>query len=361
MKSLKSIIAIMLCFIMVLSFTACHKQNEVAVTINGIEFTSAMYSYALINADSEARTIVEEQLNAAATEENPVPDVIDYYSQKIEDKTFEQWVQDEAIKSLANWAAYSTLCKENNITLDEETLNEVKSYSAYYYSYYSALFEANGIGESTYTKMMEYDYLADKYFTFLYGKEGSKAVAENDIKDYYAKNYRVAFILEKSLAELSDADKTNAKAELEDYQKQLNGGESIVEVYNKFYNLSEETAATTGYSPAKEVKECVTYISDPDVDTNYGAEFFEDVKDLAAGKSKIVETGTDDAKTLYLVLIVDPYGDTSYLEGLGGTIRWNLKSEEFMKDIETYAATLPVKKNNYAIKGFKVKDIDYGQ
>ncbi len=363
MKTIKSVVALLLCTVLVFSLTACHKQNEIAVTINGIDFTSAMYSYALLNADSEARELVEAQLHEGETEEEQAEehthDDVNYLAQKIEDKPYEQWVQDKAIESLAKWAAYITLCNENKLELDEETAESAKSYGSYYYSYYGELFANNGIGEETYIKMMEYDYLAEKYFNFLYGKEGSKAVPEADVKNYFTKNYRVAMVLQKDISGLKDAEITKAKTELEDWQKKINSGKSLTEVYNEFNGLTEESAATTGYSPVKEIKECVSYLADPEVDENYGADFWKDIKDLAAGKTKIVEYGEDDSKQLLLVVIVNPMSDASYLEELDTTIRWNLKSEEFDEDIETYAATLSVKKNDYAIKGFKVKDIVY--
>ncbi len=363
MKTIKSAASLILCVLLVFSLTACHKQNEVAVTINGVEFTSAMYSYALLNADSEARSIIDEKAHEGETEEEKAEehthDDIDYFAEKIDDKPYEQWVQDKAIASLAKTAAYITLCKENNLELDEETLSSAKSYGSYYYSYYGELFSANGIGEETYIKMMEYDYLAEKYFSFLYGKEGSKAVPEDEVKDYFTKNYRVAMILQKDISSLKEDEVAKAKAELEDWQKKINSGKKLTEVYNEFNGLTEETAATTGYSPVKEVKECVSVLADPEVDTNYGADFWNDIKDLAAGKTKIVEFGEDDSKQLILITVVDSESDASFLENLDTSIRWNLKSEEFDKDMETYAATLNVEKNDYAIKGFKVKNIAY--
>lgn len=362
MKIIKSTVALIMCVLLVLSLTACHKKNEVAVTINGIDFTSAMYSYALLNADSEAKSLVEEKLHEGETEEEKAEEHdhgdIDYFAQTIEDKTYEKWVEDKAVETLSKYAAYLTLCEENNVALDEEKLKEAKEYGSYYYSYYGALFSANGIGEETYVKLMEYDYLTEKYFTFLYGKEGSKAVAESDIKDYFTKNYRVALILQKDISELKEDEVNKAKSELEDWQKKIDGGKSLVEVYNEFNGLTEKTAES-GYPPVKEIKDCVSFIADPEVDSNYGADFFKDIKDLGNGKTKIVEFGEDDSKQLLLVTMIDSMSDDTYLSELDTTIRWNLKSEEFDNDIKTYAATLKVEKNNYALKGFKVKDIVY--
>ena len=55
MRNIKRIIALALGLLMALSFAGCHKKNEIAVTIGDVEFTSAYYMCALVNADSEAK------------------------------------------------------------------------------------------------------------------------------------------------------------------------------------------------------------------------------------------------------------------------------------------------------------------
>lgn len=364
MKMMKRIISVLLVLLMVFSFTACHKQNEVAITIGGIKFTSAMYSYALLSADGEARTIVDENLAAEKEESESTEtttEAVDYFAQKIDDKAFEQWVEDRAIELLSEWAACELLCKENNLTLDEETIAEADSYAQYYYSYYGAVYSANGIGEETYKKMMYYDSYLSEYFDFLYGKEGSKAVPEEDVKNSFNSSYRVALILQTDISQMDEAAAADAKAKLEDYQTKLKDGMSVVDAYNEFNGLTEESAATTGYAPAKEVKECANVIADPEADESYGVDFWADIKDMAAGENKILDVEQNGSKYVCLVQIIDSQSETSFLEEMDSSIRWNLKNEEYTADIATYAKTLSVKKNKYAMNAFKVKDINYGE
>lgn len=361
MKTFKSVISVLLVLLMVFCFTACHTQNEVAVTVGDIKFTSAMYSYALFSADNEAKTLVDEKLAETATEENPVPETVDYFAQTIEEKSYVTWVEERALELLRDWAAYETLCKENNLTLDEEEISEIESYAQYYYSYYGSLFSANGIGEETYTKMMYYDSYANEYFDFLYGKDGSKAIPQEDVTNSFKTSYRVALVLQTDVTQMEEADATAAKTKLEEYRTKLEGGASVVDVYNEFNNLTEESAATTGYSPVKEVKECASIIADPDVDESYGVDFFKDIKDMAAGEVKIMDAQQDGSKFVRLVLIIDSESDASYLENMDASIRWNLKNEEYTADVSTYGATLKVTKNKYAMNAFKVKDINYGE
>ncbi|MEE0947063.1 MAG: hypothetical protein U0M42_09610 [Acutalibacteraceae bacterium] len=361
MKMVKKFFALLLVLVMVFSFTACHKKNEIAVTIGGIEFTSAMYSYALLCADGEARTLVDENIAAQETESTAsTTEEVDYYAQTIDEKSFVKWVEDRAIELLSEWAAYQKLCDENNITLDEDALSEAESYAQYYYSYYGAVYSANGIGEETYKNATLFESYSNEYFKFLYGKEGSKAIPEDDVKNAFNTSYRVVLVLQADTTEMDDTAKAEAKTKLEDAQKQLNDGKSVVEVYNEYNGLTEESAATTGYSPAKETKDCANVVADPEVDENYGVTFWSDVKDMVVGESKILETEQNGSKYICLVYYIGNDSEVSFLENMDESIRWNLKHEEYQADISTYAKDLAVKKNNYAIKAFKVKDINYG-
>lgn len=360
MKILKSVLCVVLALLMVFSLTACHKKNEVAVTVNGVEFTSAMYSYALLNADSEARSLVDEKHAEDTDHEHSADEVIDYYAQEIDGKKYVKWVEDRAIEMIRDWAAIELLCKENKISLDEAMLSQAKSYSEYYYSYYGQIFEANGIGEETYAKIMQYEYLSDMYFDFLYGKEGSKAVAENDVKKSFKDSYRVVFMLQKDITSLKDDELAKAKTEMEDYKKKVEKGEKLTDLYNKFNNLTKENSATTGQAPVEKITDCANVIADPEVDANYGADFFKDIKDMSVGAVKVIEHTQGTSKSLILVSIIDSESDKSYLENMDRSIRWNLKNEEYLKELSAYAATLKVEKNKYAINAFKVKDIYLG-
>ena len=106
MKILKSVLSVVLVLAFVFSFAGCHGANEVAVSYGDIEFTSGVYALALLNADSEARSLVDAEATDTETE-------IDYLKQKVEDKPFEQWVKDRAMQSLAMQAAYRKLCASN--------------------------------------------------------------------------------------------------------------------------------------------------------------------------------------------------------------------------------------------------------
>ena len=62
MNTLKRVAALLVVAIMILSLAACHPKDETALSIGDVKITSALYMSALMNADGEARTKVDEKL-----------------------------------------------------------------------------------------------------------------------------------------------------------------------------------------------------------------------------------------------------------------------------------------------------------
>lgn len=356
MKTFKSLLSVILVLLLMFSFTGClHKQNEIAVEIANSKFSAAIYSYALMTADGEARTKVDEQLKEAGTDTTITE--VNYYSQKIDDTDYVTWVENRAIDILAEFAAYEKLFNEAGLTINSEKLGEIDYTAQYYYNYYGADYAANGVGYDTYRYAFIYSNYGDMYFEYLYGKDGEKAIPAEEIRKTFNDSYRVALVLQTDITQMDEEAVKEAKADMEHYKSHLLKGESIVDIYNEFNGLTEESAETTGYSPAKEAKEVVSIIADPEVDASYGVDFWADVKDIAAKDVKILEKEENGSKYLRLFYIVDTKNDTTYLDEMDLSLRWNLKQDEYTDYIVEYAKGLDVIKHKYAMSEFKVKKI----
>ena len=371
MKTIKSVLSVILCLVLVFSFAGCHKQGEIAVKFGDVEFTSAMYSMALLNADSEARSLVDEAKAAEkseseeSSETTTTTETVDYLKEQVEGVSFVEWVETTAVEELSKMAAYRILCKENNLELEEDVKEQINSYVDYYYPNYEPMLTANGIGKNSYKEMeLGYAY-SDTYFKFLYGEGGSKAVPEADMKAVYDESYRTVFMLYSDLSQLKTDDEKNAEIEkLNGFKARLDKGESIVDIYNEYNSLSGDNAV-------KEEKDVISIISDAEVDANYGFEDFATVKELSVGQTTAFDQsaheGHDHSTSYYFVIkvidttdvIVDTEENTTFFDTVKDSIRWNLKEEEYNTDIETYAATLTPVINKRAIKPFKVENIQY--
>lgn len=366
MKVIKRILAVVLVLVVVLSMSACiHKKDEIAVTVGNVEFKAAYYLCALINADMEAKQKVQENETQAA--EEGVNEEIDYFSKKIDGKKYVNWVEDTAIENLGNIAAYKTLCKEKKIKLTTEKKNEAEEMSSYYWtSYgYSALFEPNGVSETTYKDYMLDSYYAEEYFQYVYGEKGTKALKKADVKKEIADNYILVDVLQTNYTEeMSDADKKAAKAKLQDYADAINAGEKTYdEVYREFNNINEEeTEDKTENSKddkktADPINKYATVMGAEG--TNFESEDYATYRKYKVDTPKVVEP--EDKSGVKLVIKRSISKDEYYMDSLDTYARHTLADEDFKKEIKEYVNGMETKINKYAISEFDVKDIVYSQ
>lgn len=353
----KRILALALCVLLALTMlTGCHAKGEIAVSVGDWDFTSGYYACALVTADMQARTLVDEQL----TEDGESLEDIDYYKHEVEDTDYTEWVKTYAIDNLKLIAAYKSLCVENEITLDDDTKALAKSYSDYLWdSYgYSVLFEANGVSKATFYQYNEDAYFADKYFEFVYGKGGEKEIAAEELSKELSENYVIANVLEVDFTSLEEDEIQSKTAQFQQYEEDLNkGSRSFEQIYLEYNNINEEE-----HSHESEDSDELSP-KDPhatilgDEGTDYASENFKDAKAMQTGEVKLI-TLEDEAGLVLLVkqdIAADPY----YIDFLDTSLRSAIAGEELEKETSKYAEKLEFSENTFATKQFKVKKIVY--
>lgn len=355
MIKVKKILALLLVVVAMLSFTACHKKNEIAVKIGDVEFTSAYYMCALINANFEAQSKVNETLS---DKEKSGEKEVDIYSKKIDGKKYSDWVKDRAIELLKEKAAYQMLCKENKVDLLEDIANNATAYASYYWSSYgeSQYYEPNGVSQATYTEFLKDTAYYESHFDFVYGKEGEKAIADETLKTEMYKNFMIANVLDASFtSDMTDADKTALKDKIMGYEADLKAGNKTFEqVYKEYNNVqdTEETQTESTDTPAPKDK-YATIIGKEG--TTYAFDHFETVEKMQIGEVLVIEL--EENAGYMLVIKQDIAADEYYLDTLDGTTRHLIADEEYNKFITDYAKKLEIKINKYAIGQFKVEKI----
>lgn len=381
MSLIKKLSAIICVLALIMTFTGCHKKNEIAVTVGDVEFTSAYYMCAFVTADTQAQQKVSESLSE---EEQNSADV-DIYSKKIDGKKYATWVKDTTISELKKMAAYKILCKENGLKLDDEKKTEAEQMADYYWSSYGyqSLLEPNGVSLNTYKAYMTDSYYSSLYFEHLYGKDGKEEIKDEDVKKTLGENYEVANILEGAFTDsegnaLSDEDKTAIKSTFEAYAEALNKGtRTFEEIYKEYNQITDEETAEETEETTEETAEETTEATDEKTeeteetlepidqyasllgseDTDYASDHFETVKKMELDEVKVIEL--EDDAGIVLVVKKDIMADPYYLENLDLTVRHLIKGDDYDKDIEKFAKTLDFKENTYATKQFKVKKIVY--
>ena len=352
MDKIKKISALALVFVMIFCFTACHKKDEIAVKIGDVEFTSAYYMCALISSDSEAKAEVEEQLS-----EDESTDDIDYYSLKIDGKKFVDWVEDRTIEKLKAVAYYKTLCKENGLELDEETVEQTESYiSIYWNNYgYSQLFEPNGVSQQTFLQFNLDNEYSSLYFNFLYGKGGEKEIAEDALKTQLTDTFICADVLTVIFSEQTEEEMQAIKTKLEGYEADLkNNRKTFEEVYID-YNGSEKEDSSSDTEETKPSDKYATILGPEDSKFNF--DYYDDVKEMAIGDVKLIEQ--ENSGGYYLVVKKDISSDPYYLEYLDEDLRQIVGEEEFETETKAEYTKLEADIDKSAVSQFKVKKIKF--
>lgn len=391
MKILKKAVALLLAVVFVLSLTACHKKDEVAVWSGDYELTSAMYSYFLVMADSEAKSLINSSEDYDTQAKN-----FNYYKQEIDGKSYETYVKDLAMENCLRYLVLEKLCKEADIKLDDETKEGWKSTAQYYWNYsYGPIFLENGVAYSTYEKIMLNDALYSLYFEHLYDEGGEKAVSADSIKAALDENYSAVYMITHDYSEDEEPDIDAISTELDKYVKELKDGKEFADVlatYNKDNGIKEENnnASSSSGSSSKEDSSTDTSSTDSSKDASSNTTSSDekkeeekkpadknitvltDYEDTYSGdatlftkydeveklkKDEVALIHDEDAKSYYIVVKKDINADPYYLEALTDEILYLLKSDEFDKMIKDTAASLDYEVSNYAINQFKVKKI----
>lgn len=357
MKSLKKIVITSFCLVLALScFAGCHKKDEIAVKVGDYEFTGAYYSCALCFADTEARQKVRDDLTAKG---KSIEDV-NYFNKKVDGKDFVKWVEEKAIENIKENAGYKALCKENDIKMTDEQKAEALSLAQNYWTGYGyeQIFTENGVSAETFNNYMLDNYYSKIYFNAIHGKDGKNPVSEEELKKTLLENYVLIEKIEENLGEADDKAKEEARAKYQGYLEAYNSGEkTFEEIYSESTGKDIESVIAersesfeTEEKPANVMAELVGNDK-----TALPFDKFDEAVKMQQGEAKLMET----EDTLYLVIKLDATADPYYLSANDEFLR-----QIFVGDSDKDAALkkgneLSFKKNESAIKLFKVKKIKY--
>ena len=361
MKNFKRLFAAAAAVVMTLSFAGCHKKNETAISVGDLEFTSAYYMCAFLEADSEANAKVYETL----TDEEKQNSDLDLRTKKIDGKSYNEWVKETANEKIKTVAAYKILCEENKVELKKEMADNMNSYASYYYSYgytpsgRTVNFADNGVSQDTYTKYLTDTSYNSLYFDHLYAKDGEKEIAAKDVKSKIYGNFVIANVLNAKFEDNATDDQKEAlEKKLKAYVKDLEGGKkTFEEVYNEYNGVKEDEHDHEQEDKDEETSapkdKLATVIGSED--TSYSAEYYDTVKKMKKDAVKLIEL--EDGTGYPLVVKQDIKADGYYLESLDSEARHMIADEEYEKLIKDYVKTLKADVSKYAIGQFKVKNI----
>ena len=404
MSKIKSFVAIILALALALCLVGCHPQNEIALTIGGVEISSAMYGCALIEADIDARQTIDSQ--------NGSKGAVDYKTQTIDGVKYYDWVEIRAMELLKLFAAYKLKLKELDLTVSEETENNVYSecyydwvlgsqiFSSTSYTAYSSLMEPNGVSFNTFYEFNLGGGMDQPIFSYYYGDKGVNKIPDDELDKFYTENFALIYDIAIDYEDKATEEK---KAEVDklikDFQARLEAGEDFKTIkadWDAFEEARKASSSTTSSGVASNTASTESTTSGTSSDaassdttssaaTSSGVtssraeepkakdelavlvwgeaagsesdENFQNIKTMAIGDVKLMETKTGWRLMKKLDLMSDSYyRDINYL-----AIANLLRGEDFSKDMQTFADSLEIVKNSFAMSQYSAKGLDYSQ
>lgn len=260
----KKLTCVSIAFVLFISLlTGCHPANEVAFNIGGYDITSSEYMYWLIQANQEARSKIdreiellreketekqeavsaaeaelsdaenaeiskegeesaetttsvisvdeaqkkvdkaEKEYNAAVklTQAYYTDDEVNYIDRIIEKKKYSDWVKDRAVELVKNYAVIQHFLDEFDLELSAEDSQELESYIEYYWTgtAMKQLCEANGVSLNTFKKVFTINYSRSLVFEYFYHEGGPKEVKNDEIVKTINEKFMTAQTLSVSL------------------------------------------------------------------------------------------------------------------------------------------------------------------
>lgn len=348
-KAIKRATALLIAVVICLSFAGCHQQGEVALRVNGEEFTSAFYSCALLSADMEAQDIMVERYDTEAT----TIDNSMWINKTIDEKSYSDWVKNRALEIVKGMMTAKQLCLDNKIETAKyfESAETQAEYS--WSSKYAEYFEKNGVSLETYKKYSCYEQYSVAYFDFIYGDGGEKAVPNEDIKKHVNENYAYIDIYTVNITDMSTEEVTAIKEKLEGYKERIDSGESFTKIYAEATGTEYKFDSTDTDNFSNTL--ATVWGSEG---TSYANQYFTNVKDMKVGECSVVAFNENDIEYAVLILKGDPNAEANpNRPSLYSAARNDLKGDEFEQFMQEKNKNVTIKTVKYAINQFKVKNI----
>ena len=377
MNNIKRMAAFVLAAVMLVVFAGCGDQSW-SYRTGDTSLSAGTYIINLLNAYYEAHDKVESP--------DEVKKILDA---EIEDsdgekKTVEQYAIDEADKTTMKMLAVEELFKQYGLELDQTEYEYNKSYIGSAWGYNKEMFESYGISEESFLYVMvEYSVKYGQVFEKIYGKDGEKAVSDEEMTKYFSDKYTGYAYFNVSMATedeatgesvaKSDEEFARAKAYLQTYADMINKDgksyEDVVKAYMNDFNFATDPTL----SGSVELETAT--LNEAVLDT---------LKSLDDGKAAFVPYGEGGTASFYFVyrpttesiidfldsddtdegtIAVDTFDEASSTAHVAplksgyshSSLLSEMKKEEFEDYLLEFANNLPVEKNDAILNSFKPK------
>jgi hypothetical protein len=366
MKKLK-IAAVFSAAIMLI--TACGADTRFAATINGNEIPAGVYIYKEMVAFYDAYGLQTEEDIAAG---------LPLLESTIEGVPARQWISDETIKSIREYAAINEKFVEFGLSYDLDEygmpMDELiaQSIDRNWDEGDSDMLYPLGISKESYEQIQLNSQKYYELFDYYYGEGGQFAVSEEEIKKYLTDNFARINYIEMDLKDgegnlLKSDGKAERMAMAEGYITRAKNGEEFTEIlgeYTDWYDNLTGAAATvdiTGAAEATNPEDEVPPTNEMVIEKENGMlpsqEVIDKVFEIQAQNPTLTPqyfiVEAINGEKYWVVELSDLFSDVTFYDLNKQATITELKTEEFDDRVELWTREQTVVINEKAVERYK--------
>lgn len=282
------------------SLTACSDTSYV-MTVGDSKINAGIYIYNELTEMSYQMTMMYYQNGITK----------DYFNQKVDGKTFDEYLSDYALTATKEYAAVVDKFNELGLTLSDDDIKSINDSISSTWDSQGEFYESEGISKESVKLALKGSKMREELFDYYYAEGGEEAVSDDEMVKYLDDNYlrykSISFAKTKASTDSSssatdsstdsaDAANEEAKAKRDEFLEKAQGVsfddfDSIIDEYNDYVaskNATDSSSATDSDSSASDS-------STTSDDTSSVAE--SDISSTASDDTSSVSDSTADSST----------------------------------------------------------------
>lgn len=349
MKRLKSALALVMAFAMVLTLGGCtlNKGTTWIAKSEDVTLPAGVYILNLSNSYTSAVSVLQQM----HTEDAESINVKNLWKNTLDGKSLNDWITDETKDSVRDYFAVLQKFNELGFSFDEADEALINQEVENYWSENKASYEETGVSKESIRLQVESRYRSRIIFDSIYGKGGEKEVSDADLKAHYAENYQHVQYLSVSIKDLEGDDLQKRKDLVSDAIDRARSGEDFVSLLKETEKTLLKESGTAEADLPNRADDYFDYTISASTESYYPEAMIAAAKEMKANDVKVVTT--DDA--LILVKKLDPMADAENFEENRESILSSMKNDEFLELVSQWSEATEVSFNDAAVKRYSAK------
>lgn len=372
MRNFTKILCVVLALVMALSVASCSLTKQYSYKTDDVELPIGVYIYYLMSAYNEAQAYAQET-DAYDAEAGTYDGSKSFLKIEITDDdgntaVAEDWIKDEAAKSMNEAIAAYNKFNTLGCTRDEAEAESTKTYYQQYWDQgYSESFEPYGISfDSFFEAGYTIPVTKNAAFEAEYGTDGPGAVSDEELTAYFTENYTSYQYFSADLFTTTTEPVTDEDGNTTDSTVNAALSDEEVKAYEDAFNGYADSLkngeafadVVAAYQAAYDVADDPTQSNVAIIDKDTTDDIQKAILELKEGEAAVKIIGDDeDSRRIYLLYkapIADKVEEYIGDESNRLSVLYEMKQDDFDQLLQDLAATLSVDKSS-ACNSYKPK------